>query len=74
MYKCVYRNQGWISPVVLIDGKIAGVWSYKLSRQTMDVAIELFVRIPRNAREQIEARAQALASLFQRALSLSFKA
>jgi hypothetical protein len=22
----VYRPQGWISPVVLVDGRIAGVW------------------------------------------------
>ena len=26
-YKRVYRNQGSISPVVLINGEIAGVWS-----------------------------------------------
>ena len=31
--KRVYRNQSWISPVLLIDGKIAGVWAYDLSRQ-----------------------------------------
>ena len=23
----VYRPQGWLSPVLLVDGKIAGVWS-----------------------------------------------
>lgn len=72
-YKRVYRNQGWISPVVLINGKIAGVWSYKLARQTMDVVVELFARIPRSARGQIEARAGSLAEVFQRPLSLSFK-
>ena len=32
-YKRVYRNQGWISPVVLIDGAIAGVWSHKAQGQ-----------------------------------------
>ena len=24
----VYRPQGWISPVVLVDGRMAGVWDY----------------------------------------------
>jgi winged helix DNA-binding protein len=72
-YKRVFRNQGWISPVVLIDGKIAGVWTYKLSRQTVEIEIELFSRIGRSARAQIELRAHALAGLFERAPSLSFK-
>jgi hypothetical protein len=26
-YKRVYRKAGWISPVVLVDGRVAGVWS-----------------------------------------------
>src|SRR5271169_436092 len=26
-YKRVYRNQGWISPVVLLDGRAVGTWS-----------------------------------------------
>ena len=50
-YKRVYRNQGWISPVVLINGEIAGVWSYKLSRKAAEIEIELFARVgPRTAR------------------------
>ena len=73
LYKRVYRNQGWISPVVLIDGKIAGVWAYELSRQKIDIKVELFGRIARSARSQIELRAQALGELFQRVPSLSFK-
>ena len=72
-YKRVYRNQGWISPVLLIDGKIAGVWAYDLSRQTINIEIELFARISRSVRAQIEVRAKELGGLFQRAPSLSFK-
>jgi hypothetical protein len=72
-YKRVYRNQGWISPVVLIDGEIAGVWAYKLSRKALEMEIELFARIERRVRKQIEVRAGELAELLQRPLSLSFK-
>ena len=72
-YKRVYRNQGWISPVVLINGEIAGVWSYKLSPGKIDIEIELFGRVARDARAQIENRAEELASLFHRVPSLSFK-
>ncbi|HEY7402387.1 MAG TPA: winged helix DNA-binding domain-containing protein [Candidatus Angelobacter sp.] len=72
-YKHVFRNQGWISPVVLIDGKIAGVWAYELGRKDIQVSIELFTRAARGHRGAIRARAQSLADLFQRTLSFSFK-
>jgi hypothetical protein len=72
-YKRVFRNQGWISPVVLIDGEIVGVWAYKLSRKALEIEIELFARMDRRVRKQIEARAGELTELFQRPLSLSFK-
>ena len=72
-YKRVYRNQGWISPVVLIDGQIAGVWNYKLSPEKIDIEIELFGRVARNVRAQINDRAEELAELFQRVPSVSFK-
>lgn len=72
-YKRVFRSQWWISPVVLIDGRIAGVWAYELGRQSIEVGIELFSRVTRSCRDEIKARAQSLAEFFQRALSLSFK-
>jgi hypothetical protein len=72
-YKRVYRNQGWISPVVLINGEIAGVWSYKLSRKAVEIEIELFARVGPRTRLQIKDRAKELADLFQCPLSFSFK-
>jgi hypothetical protein len=72
-YKRVYRNQGWISPVVLIDGEIAGVWSYQTTGRQINIAIELFERINKKVRAQIEAQARALAELFGRTPSISFK-
>ncbi len=73
IYKRVYRNQGWISPVLLIDGKIAGVWGYELSRQRINIEVEPFARIDSSARAQIQVHAQALGEFFQRTSSLSFK-
>jgi hypothetical protein len=72
-YKRVYRNQGWISPVVLINGEIAGVWSYKLSRKAVEIEIELFARVGPRTRLQIKDRAEELADLFQCPLLFSFK-
>jgi hypothetical protein len=72
-YKRVYRDQGWISPVVLINGEIAGVWTYKLSRKSVEIEIELFARVDSRTRTQIKDRAQELADLFQRPVLFSFK-
>jgi len=72
-YKRVYRNQGWISPVVLINGEIAGVWSYKVSRKAVEVEIELLARVGPRTRKQIKDRAAELADLFQSPLVFSFK-
>jgi hypothetical protein len=72
-YKRVYRNQGWISPVVLINGEIAGVWIYKLSQKAVEIEVELFARVGPRTRMQIKDRAGELADLFQSPLVFSFK-
>jgi hypothetical protein len=40
--KRVFRQAGWISPVVLIDGRAAGVWSHELNGGRIDVTVEPF--------------------------------
>ncbi len=67
-YKRVYRNQGWISPVVLIDGVVAGVWSYKPQGKNLLVRIEPFGKLSRAERTEIEQEAHHLALFFGSAL------
>jgi len=69
-YKSVYRNQGWISPVVLIDGAIAGIWSHKLKGRRLLVNIEPFGKISKLERAEIEREAESLALLFGSELEL----
>lgn len=38
----VYRAQGWIAPVVLVDGHIAGVWEHEVKRDEVTVTVQLF--------------------------------
>ena len=71
-YKRIYRNQGWISPVVLIDGAVAGVWSYKPQGKRLSVAIEPFGKLTRAERAGIEREAESLAQFFGSALELQF--
>jgi hypothetical protein len=71
-YKRVYRNQGWISPVVLIDGAIAGVWSYKLQGKRLSVEIEPFGKLSKAERAGIGQEAESLALFFESELELQF--
>jgi hypothetical protein len=71
-YKRVYRNQGWISPVVLIDGAVAGVWSYKPQGKRLSVEVEPFGKLSKTERAGIEREAQGLAGFFESDLELHF--
>ena len=52
-YKRVYRNQGWISPVVLINGRIAGIWSCARKGKALSLHAELFERVPKRLQSRI---------------------
>jgi len=71
-YKRVYRNQGWISPVVLIAGVVAGVWSYKFQNKKVLVTVEPFGKLSRSERTEIEREAEHLALYFGGELELQF--
>jgi uncharacterized protein YcaQ len=71
-YKRVYRNQGWISPVVLVDGAIAGVWSHKIQNKKLFVEVDPFGRLTRTQRAAIKREAEALAVFFESKLDLKF--
>jgi hypothetical protein len=63
-YKRVYRNQGWISPVVLVNGSVAGVWGYKMQGKNLRITVEPFAKLSRQARSEIEREAESLATFF----------
>ena len=42
----VYRAQGWLSPVLLVDGRVAGVWRHERRGDRLSVAIEPFAPLP----------------------------
>ena len=59
-YKRVYRNQGWLSPVILLDGRVVGVWSVKRSRKRVSLETEFFQKIPRLALAEMEREFEKL--------------
>jgi len=59
-YKRVYRPQGWLSPVVLLDGRVAGVWSYERKGARLLVRVRLFSKVSPAVRTRIREEAEDL--------------
>ncbi len=59
-YKAVYRKAGWISPTVLVDGRIAGIWSHEKRGRRLRVTVEPFAYLPAAIRQEIELEAADL--------------
>jgi hypothetical protein len=58
----VYRKAGWISPVLLVDGEIAGVWEHTEGRGRIRVEISPFARLPPAVADLATVEAQRLAA------------
>jgi Winged helix DNA-binding domain len=58
----IYRLQGWVSPVLLVNGHMAGVWKHEHKGRTVSVEIEPFAKLARWTRTHIAAEAERLAS------------
>jgi hypothetical protein len=69
----VYRPQGWISPVLLVNGRMEGTWSHELKGSRVEVVIRPFVKQPERARHSAGEEAERLAAFFNGALSLTWK-
>ncbi|MXY87928.1 MAG: winged helix DNA-binding domain-containing protein [Dehalococcoidia bacterium] len=68
----VHRPQGWISPVLLVDGRIEGVWSYERGSGRLTVAIEPFRELGAAVRQEAEAEAERLAAFYGDELALEW--
>ena len=64
-YERIYRTAGWISPVVLVDGVVAGVWEHKKRARRLEVRVELFVRETKRLRAGIASRAKRLGEFLE---------
>jgi Winged helix DNA-binding domain len=67
----VYRPQAWLSPVLLVDGRMAGVWSHERKGERLLVEVEPFGRLTRAQRAGLETEAEALARFLGGELELS---
>ncbi|MBI1765302.1 MAG: AlkZ family DNA glycosylase [Acidobacteria bacterium] len=59
-YKRIFRSAAWVSPVVLLNGRAAGVWSHRRQGKRLLVEIEPFEKFSKPVRKLIEAEAARL--------------
>jgi uncharacterized protein YcaQ len=70
--KRVYRNQGWLSPVLLVNGRMDGVWKHERKGKRLTVTIEPFCKLPKWARKETEDEAERLAGFLGGELEVSW--
>jgi hypothetical protein len=66
----VYRPQGWISAVVLVDGRIEGVWEHKVARSRTAIKVRMFSSPSAQVRKCIEAEAERLGAFWNTEVTL----
>ena len=68
----IYRPQGWLSPVLLVDGVMAGVWRHERKGKRLSVEVEPFGRLPKGRRAEVGAEAERLAAHLGGQLALAY--
>lgn len=69
-YKRVFRMAGWVSAVVLLDGRIAGTWETRGRGSGTDLTVQMFSRPTGALLECLEHEAQRLGSFLGMPMSV----
>ncbi len=59
-YKLVFRAAGWVSPVLLVDGRVAGIWSLARRGQRASLDVQFFTKLARPVADTLEEEKAAL--------------
>jgi hypothetical protein len=69
----VYRPQGWISAVVLVDGYVKGIWDYENRGSQTILKVHLFSSPTALIRNGIEAEAERLSAFLNTKVVLEYE-
>jgi hypothetical protein len=68
----IYRKAGWISPVVLIDGRAVGVWSHDRKGSRIEVSVQPFTKLSTAHRKAITDEADRLGNFLDSPATVTF--
>ncbi|MEP7028183.1 MAG: winged helix DNA-binding domain-containing protein [Candidatus Eisenbacteria bacterium] len=63
-YKRVFKSAGWISPVVLVDGRVAGTWAIERPASRLIARVAAFRPLDRREQAGVAAEVEALGTFF----------
>lgn len=70
----IWRPAAWVSQVILVNGRMDGIWKHERKGKRLIVRFEPFIKIPAWARKEAEAEAERLAVFLGGALELEWTA
>ncbi|MBM7790521.1 winged helix DNA-binding domain-containing protein [Tenggerimyces flavus] len=68
----IYRKQGWLSAVVLVDGRMDGIWKHEIKGNAVEVSVEPFVPFSAKTRKAVEREAERLSGYLDKTLRLDW--
>ena len=68
----VFRQQGWISPVLLVDGRVAGVWELGSGERKEEIRVTPFERLTSSERGELQAEVRRMEDYFSSDLKTAF--
>jgi hypothetical protein len=68
----VFRPSAWVSAVVLVDGRIEGVWEYETRKDQTLVKVRMFALPAKKIRSEIEAEAERLEGFLNTKVAVEF--
>ncbi len=60
-YKRIYRSAGWVYPAVLVDGRIAGHWSYERRGKRLQVDVQPYAPLDGETKDLVRSEADDVA-------------
>jgi hypothetical protein len=67
----VHRVAGWVSPVVIVDGRVAGTWELTNGKRG-GISVRQFGRWRSGARQELSVEADRIAALLDRPLAVDY--
>ena len=71
--QAVFRPQGWISPVVLVDGCVAGTWKHARRRSDTLVSVRMFNRTGAPVKRRIEEEVRRMGAFLDSGITLEYE-